>query len=243
PRSRPTQRGPPPGAKAPPPARRNKGRRTSWSARAPCRRRSGGGRATSCARLCGCTGGGSLVRSRQQPGLEPIQRGGNFGLLDGGGGIDVLGTHLRAGADEGAFPNALVAGDHVGPLVVAVVTRIEIVAVRQRERRRADKAFVQPALRTGGVTQQAIYAHAVLFECHELKRSLEIFSVAQRFLLVCDYIRLHAGKLLDETVHNDHQIAFDRKMVEWLDPNHAITVIAQEDVTRELGFAVDHHAA
>src|SRR6516164_11443158 len=151
PGSRPTQHGPRPDAKARPPAGRNKARRTSWSTRAPCRRRSGGGRATSCASPCECTGGGSSVRSGQQPRLEPIQRGGNFGLLDGGGGIDVLGTHLRAGADEGAFPNALVAGDHVGPLLLAVITRIEIVPVCQRERRWADEAFVQSALRTGGV--------------------------------------------------------------------------------------------
>src|SRR5215470_7340623 len=142
PRSRPTPGGLDPGAKARRPAGRNKARRTSWSTRAPCRRRSGGGRATSCASLCECTGGGSSVRSRQQPCLEPIQRGGNFGLLDGGGGIDVLGTHLRASADEGALPIALVARDHVGPLLLAVVTRIEIVPVRQRERRWPDEVLV-----------------------------------------------------------------------------------------------------
>src|SRR5262245_2182653 len=193
-------RGLDPGAKARRPAGRNKARRTSWSTRAPCRRRSGGGRATSCASPCECTGGGSSVRSGQQPRLEPIQRGGNLGLLDGGGGIDVLGTHLRAGSDESALPNALVAGDHVGPLLLAVVTGIEIVPVRKRERRRADEALVQPALRTGGVAEQAIYAQGVLFECHQLERSLEIFALAQGLLLVRDHVRLHAGKLVDETV-------------------------------------------
>src|SRR6516165_9717510 len=178
PGSRPTQHGPRPDAKARPPAGRNKGRRTSWSARAPCRRRSGGGRATSCASPCGCTDGGSSLRSRQQPRLEPVERGGNLGLLDCSGGIDVLGTHLRAGADEGALPNAVVAGHHVGPLLLAVVTGVEIVAVRERERRRPDEALVQPALRTGGVAQQAIYAQRVLFEGHQLEGSLKIFAVA-----------------------------------------------------------------
>src|SRR5215831_12149928 len=142
PRSRPTPRGPAPGAKAPPRAGRNKGRRTSWSTRGPCRRRSGDARATSCASPCGCTGGGSSVRSWQQPRLEPIQRGGNFGLLDRGGGIDVLGAHIRAGADEGALPNALVARHHLGPLLLTSVTRVESVAVRQRERRRPDEALI-----------------------------------------------------------------------------------------------------
>src|SRR5262245_16723422 len=189
PRSRPTRHGLPPGAKAPPRARRNKSRRTSWSARAPCRRRSGGGRATSCASPRGCTGGGSSVRSRQQPRLEPIQRGRNFGLLDCGGGIDMLGAHIRAGADEGALPNALVARHHLGPLLVTSVTRVEIVAVRQRERRRADEALVQSALRTGGVAEQAIDAQGVLFEGHQLERSLEIFALAQRLLLVRDQVR------------------------------------------------------
>src|SRR5436309_351357 len=111
---------------------RNKDRRKGWSARGSCRRRSADGKATSCGRLCAYKGGGSFVCSRRQQVLEPVDRGGNLGLLDRGGGIDILGAYLGAGADESAFPDALVAGHHLGPRVLAAVAGIEIVAVRQR---------------------------------------------------------------------------------------------------------------
>src|SRR4029450_9059453 len=100
---------------------RSRDRRTDWSARGSCRRGSAGGEATNCVRLCAYKGGGSFARSWRQKVLAPIARGGNLGLLDRGSGIDMFGTYLRAGADESAFPDALVAGDHLGPRVPAAI--------------------------------------------------------------------------------------------------------------------------
>ena len=70
----------------------------------------------------------------------------------------MFGAYLGAGADEGAFPDALVAGDYLGTRVLATVAGIEIVAVRQRQRRRTCEILVQTDLRAGGVAQQAVDA-------------------------------------------------------------------------------------
>src|SRR2546422_11570158 len=113
---------------------RSKDRRTGWSAHGSCRRRNADAEATSCVRSCVCKDGGSFVRSRPQQVLKPVDRGGNLGLLDSGGGIDIFGAYLGAGADESAFPDALVAGHHLRPSVLAAVAGIESVAVRPRQR-------------------------------------------------------------------------------------------------------------
>src|SRR5664279_759474 len=175
-RTRPMPRGPAKAAPAPQPAARNKDRRTGWSARGPCRRCSADAAATSSVRPCVDRGGGSSAGSRRQQVLEPVDRGGNLGLLDRGGGIDAFGTNLRAGADEGAFPNAFVARYYVGARVLAAIAGIQIVAMCQRQRRRADETLVQTDLRAGGVAQQAVDALGELMEDLHLARRLQIFT-------------------------------------------------------------------
>src|SRR5438094_744825 len=75
-----------------------------------------------------------LCRSLLRPGHQerpPILRVDHLGLLDGAGGIHMLGTDARAFADERAFPDPLAGGNEVGALVLGAVARVEVVALSQ----------------------------------------------------------------------------------------------------------------
>ena len=69
---------------------------------------------------------------------------------------------------------------------------------------------------------------AYWLEDSELGRRLQIFARTHRLVFLGDQIRLHARQLVHEAVHDDHQIALDREVVERLDPDDSATVIAQE---------------
>src|SRR2546425_124361 len=119
----------------------------------------------------------SFRTAGHQERFEPLDGGCQFVLLDCAGGVHVLGTNLGALSHERASPDSLMLGQHVHALMRALVTRVHVVALRERDRRWANEYRIETIYRTGGVTQQAIDAHAELLVAIELVRSLEVFAL------------------------------------------------------------------
>src|SRR5579859_6300429 len=139
--------------------------------------------------------------------------------------------------------DALGVGDHRQPLLEALVTRVEVVAAGERRRRRAEELVVEAVDWAGRVAQHAVDALAELAESIDLLVRLPVLAGAQRQLLLADDPRLDRLQLVHEVAHVDHEVANDREVVERLDGHRSGPVVAQEDVARELGYAVDHHPA
>src|SRR6185295_7750120 len=95
------------------------------------------------------TAGGSFSGSRQKVFLEPVDRARYLDLLQRACGIDRLRTDLRAGADERAIPDTGMAGDDFLALVAAAIARVEVVAVRQRDRGRTEEHRLQRVFGAG----------------------------------------------------------------------------------------------
>src|SRR3990170_1174141 len=112
----------------------------------------------------------------------------------------MLGTALGAGADERAFPRALGRRDLLLPLVATAVARVLVVAVRERDRGRADVVWDQAVFRTGRVAQHAVDAQGVLLELPEFSRRLQILAVGYRLRLLRDEVRPDALQLFHEVV-------------------------------------------
>src|SRR5512143_2366293 len=115
--------------------------------------------------ICRMYGLRALISLASQPDHrgEIVDGTGELRLLDGARRIDILRADDRAGADKAALPDALMCRDHVLPRLAADVAGIQVVALRQRQRRRADEFPVsQTVLRAGGIAEQAIDAHRVL---------------------------------------------------------------------------------
>ena len=97
------------------------------------------------------------------PGHQEIQKvitgTGYLYLLNGGGRIDRLGADFRAGADETALPDTRVTGDHVFPHGTTSIARIEVVSMRERQRRRTNEGVIERVLRAGGITKQAVFTN------------------------------------------------------------------------------------
>src|SRR5262249_55950900 len=137
-------------------------------------------------RWAGRSGSGSSRPPRHEEGLEPVHRGLELVALDGAGRVDVLGTGPRALADKGAAPDALVLGQDLPALLRPLVARVEVIALGQRDRRRADELRLQAVDRAGGVAQQAVDAHAVLLVLVHLLGRLAVLALGQWLLLLAD---------------------------------------------------------
>src|SRR3979411_2982705 len=111
-------------------------------------------------------------------------------LLDRLRRVDALGAHDRTLADEAALPHALGIADHRQALLESLVSRVEVVAARERDRGGA------PALLAGAihgarrVTQHAVDALAELAELVDLSVRLFVLAGSQRNLLLADNPRL-----------------------------------------------------
>src|SRR3989449_9902185 len=136
-------------------------------------------------RGCGATRwaprGGDTDRSppapRHQRALVPVDRAGQLGTLYGARRIDVLRTRDRALAHERAVPDPVLAAQDRLPLGTALIPRIEVIALGQRDRSRSEEAGLQGVYRTGRVTEHAVDAHAVLLVRRYLIRRLAVFSI------------------------------------------------------------------
>src|SRR5205823_1422191 len=80
----------------------------------------------------------------------------------------------------------------------AIVTQVHVVAQRELDRRWANEYRIETIYRTGGVTQQAIDAHAELLVAIELVRSLEVFALGNWFFISANEPRLDALQLAHE---------------------------------------------
>src|SRR5262245_27634197 len=114
--------------------------------------------------------------------FHPVERRVHFVTLDSSGRIDVFGTHLRALTDERTSPDAFVLGQQLHALAGAFVASVEVVALGESNRGRADELGIEAVNRARGIAQHAIDAHAELFELVEFLRRLQVLSLGQRFL-------------------------------------------------------------
>src|SRR5262249_41551436 len=78
----------------------------------------------------------SLSSPRHQHRFDPFFGGGQFILLNRPRWIDVFRANLRALANKLTTPDSIVLGEKIQPLVLALVARVQVVALRQRQRSR-----------------------------------------------------------------------------------------------------------
>src|SRR2546426_12709486 len=114
---------------------------------------------------------------QHQHALVPVDRAGQLGTLYGARRIDVLRTRDRAVTHERAVPHPVHAAQDRFPLGTALIPRIEVIALGQRDCRRSEEAGLQGVYRTGRVTEHAVDAHAVLLVRGYLIRRLAVFSI------------------------------------------------------------------
>ena len=157
----------------------------------------------------------------------------------------MLGTNLGALSHERASPDSLMLGQHVHALMRALVTRVHVVALRERDRRWANEYRIETIYRTGGVTQQAIDAHAELLVAIELVRSLEVFAFGNRLFVSANEPGLDALQLAHEVSDFDHQVPDHGKIAQRLHPHRSSvpSVVRKEGGAGQFGLAVHHHPA
>src|SRR5579859_5162965 len=126
--------------------------------------------------------------------LHSFERCGEFVLLDGSGWVHMLWTDLGALAYERASPDPLRMREYRHAFGGALVARIFVIAMGERQGCWADKDRIKSRNGTGRITKQAIDAHAVLAELFELIRSLEILTCCVAILV--DEPGLHFLQLL-----------------------------------------------
>ena len=110
----------------------------------------------------------------------------------------MLGADPGTFSDEGASPDSFRMSKHCHALVRTLVTGIHVVALGQRDGRRAHKNRVQPDHGTGGVAKCTVDAHAELLVAVQLLRGLQKFALAERWLVFADEPWLHISQLDQE---------------------------------------------
>ncbi len=124
----------------------------------------------------------------------------------------------------------------------ALVARIHVVAVAERDRGGAEEIRLLRHHRTRRIAEHAVDAHAELLEGRELLGALAIGALFRRLLLGDDHPRLHGLELLHEAVHLDHEIADDREVRERSDLD-GVAVVRERRLAGELRGAVHVHPA
>ena len=110
-----------------------------------------------------------------------------------------------------------------------MVAGVEVVALGQRDGRRADEVWVEAVDRAGGVAEHAVDAHAELLVGVQLLRRLEVLAVDRRSLLVVtDDPRLDPRQLLHEVGDVDDEVADDGEVGQRLDPDGPGRVVGEE---------------
>src|SRR4029450_4291510 len=127
--------------------------------------------------------------------------------------------------------------------LAALVTRVEVVTLRERDRGRPDERRLEPIDRARGVTQHAVDAHAELLVLVQLVRRLAVLAFRQWLLLIADDPWLHQDELPHEVADLDDEVTNDREVSERFDLHRPAAVLGQERLARELRLAVDGHAA
>ena len=151
------------------------------------------------------------------------------------GRVDVLGADLGAVAHRGASPHTRIGMTEFHPLRAAVVARIGIVAVHQRQDSGPGEVRIHAVLRARRVTQHAIDTSAELPVLFELLWCLQVFTLLESPHLLRDQVRLDLRKLVHEVVDHYHQVALDREVLERSHAQFSRIVIAQEVPATQLG--------
>src|SRR5207237_8848775 len=160
-------------------------------------------------------------------------------------GCHVLATNLGALSHDRATPDCLMLGQHVHALMRALVTRVHVVALRELDRRWANEYRIETIYRTGGVTQQAIDAHAELLVAIELIRSLEVFAFGNRLFVSANEPGLDALQLAHKVSDFDHQVPDHGKIAQRLHPHRSSvpSVVKKEGGAGKFGLGVQHNPA
>src|SRR5947209_4700579 len=101
----------------------------------------------------------SFRTAGHQEGFEPLDGGCQFVLLDCPGGVHVRCTTLGSLSRARASPDSLLLGQHVHALKRALVTRVHVVALRERDRRWANEYRIETIYRTAGDRARAALQH------------------------------------------------------------------------------------
>ena len=115
-------------------------------------------------------------------------------------GIHAFGADLRAVADQRAAPYALVGIPELHSLGATGVTGIRVVAMHQRDRRRAGEFRIETILRARGIAQQAVDALRVVVILVHFFRRLQELALRERLVFLCDQIRLDRRKLVSDEI-------------------------------------------
>ena len=137
----------------------------------------------------------------------------------------------------------LVLEDHVLPHLLALVARVQVVALGQGERGRSDEVVDSPDHRAGGVAEHAVDAHAELLVAVQLGRRLHVLGAQVVGLVLADQVGLDVVEFFHEAVDVDHEVPLDWEVDQWFHAYGTGHVVAQERGAGEGWFAVDLHAA
>src|SRR3954447_11954933 len=154
---------------------------------------------------------GRASRSSRAPGQEEVLdcMGGRGELvaLDRAGRVDVLGADSAALTDEGAGPDPFGRRLYVATVCGALVPRVQVVALGQRDRRRAYELRVERVDRAGRVAEHAVDAHAELLVLVQLVGRLQVFARLEWTLHVADHPRFDGRQLVHEVTDVDDEVA------------------------------------
>ena len=170
----------------------------------------------------------------------------DLALVDRSGRVNVLGAYLRAEAHEGTAPDTIVAVELRHALAFALVPAVQVVTVRQGQRRRPQKLRVQTKLRARRIAQATVDAIGKLPIARQLFRrlcvGLRLAGIEGLHRVLFDQVGLHRRQVLQEQRHVHDQVPLHGEVRQRFDTN-LVRVVAQEGFTAQPGNAVDHDAA
>ena len=151
---------------------------------------------------------------------------------------------VGAGADEGTRPDAVFVVKRAKALFVALVAVVQVVALGEGYRRRAEEVGIDADLRAGLVAEHAVDAHGVLLEFRQLLRSLQVLFFGKRARVFGDDEGADGVQFVDERVKVNDQVFFNRELVQRADSDFAnVGKFTDEGGAGKARLAVYHHAA
>src|SRR5712671_6056603 len=110
----------------------------------------------------------------------------------------MLGANPRALPNESASPYAVRMSQRCHAFGRSLVTAVQVISLRQRQRRRPHEILIEPHHRTSRVAQCTVDAHAELLVEVQLLGRLQEFARAQRWLIFPDQPRFYLLQLDQE---------------------------------------------
>jgi len=114
---------------------------------------------------------------------------------------------------KGALPDSLMTGDEFLTGVTALVPGVHIVPLAEGNDGGSDKGGIEGIDGTGGITEQAVYAHGVLLEVSQFSRGLKVLTFLQWliFTFLPDDVGLYLCQFCHKVIHFEDKITLYRK--------------------------------